>query len=88
MDKRNLRIQQFQWILNELVDIEWTEKEKGQNRKNNYILSNHWAVFNIGFPLFAQEMGDSIIANNCKDPRKRVVEMLHALQNQSKRLFY
>ena len=29
MDKRNLRIQQFQWILNELVDIEWTEKEKG-----------------------------------------------------------
>ena len=22
MDKRNLRIQQFQWILNELVDIE------------------------------------------------------------------
>ena len=63
-------------------------KKKGRNRKNSYILSNHCAVFNIVFPLFAQEMGDSIFAKDCKDPRKRVAEMLHALRNQSKRLFY
>ena len=66
MNKRNVRIQQFQWILNELVDIEWTEKEKERNRKDNYILSNHWTVFNIVSPLFVQEMGDSIFAKTAK----------------------
>lgn len=35
------------------------------------------------YSLFAQEMGDSIFANDNKDPRNRVVEMLHALSSKS-----
>ena len=82
MDKRNPLIQYFQWIMSEL-------KEKRGGTERTIIYCQTIKQCSTLYSLFAQEMDDSIFANDNKDPRNRVVEMLHAsfLQSQSKRLF-
>ena len=76
MDKRNPLIQYFQWIMNEL-------KEKRGGTERTIIYCQTIKQCSTLYSLFAQEMGDSIFANDNKDPRNRVVEMLHALSSKS-----
>ena len=76
MDKRTPLLQYFQWILNEL-----TEKKGGTERTIIYCQTIKQC--STLYSLFMQEMGDSIFANDSKDPRKRLIEMLHALSSKS-----
>ena len=76
MDKRNPLIQYFQWILNEL-------KEKRGRTERTIIYCQTIKQCSTLYSLFAQEMGDSIFANDSKDPRTRLIEMLRALSSKS-----
>ena len=60
MDKRNPLIQYFQWILNEL-------KKKWGGTERTIIHCQTIKQCSTLYSLFAQEMGDSIFANESKD---------------------
>ena len=76
MDKRNKVIQYFQWMLNELG-------EKRGETERTIIYCQTIKQCSTLYSLFTQEMGDSLFANDSKDPRKRLIEMLHALSSKS-----
>ena len=76
MDKHTPLLQYFQWILNEL-------KEKKSGTERTIIYCQTIKQCSTLYSLFMQEIGDLIFANDSKDPRKRLIEMLHALSSKS-----
>lgn len=76
MDKRTPLLQYFQWILNEL-------KEKKGGTERTIIYCQTIKQCSTLYSLFVQEMGDLIFATDSKDPRQRLIEMLHALSSKS-----
>ena len=76
MDKRTPLLHYFQWILNELKQI------KGKTQKK-IIYCQTINQCSTLYSLFMQERGDSVFANDSKDPRKRLIEMLHNLSSKS-----
>ena len=76
MDKRNPLIQYFQWILNEL-------RENRGGTERTIIYCQTIKQCSTLYSLFRQEMGNSIFGHDSKDPRNRLIEMLHALSSKS-----
>ena len=73
--KQNSLTQYFQWILDEL-------KERRSSTERTIIYCQTVKQCSTLYSLFVQEMGSSIFADDSKDPRKRQVEMLHALSSK------
>ena len=76
MVKQNSLTQYFQWLLDEV-------KEKGALTERTIIYCHTVKQSSTLYSLFVQELGDGIFVNECKDPRERFVEMLHALSSKS-----
>lgn len=75
MRKQNSLIQYFQWILDEL------EGKKGSTERT-IIYCQTVKQCSTLYSLFLREMGKGIFADDSEDPRKRLVEMLHALSSK------
>ena len=76
MDKHVPLLGYFQWILDEL-------KLKRGGTKRTIIYCQTIKQCSTLYSLFSKEMGESLFADDNKDPRKRLIEMLHALSSKA-----
>ena len=76
MMKQNSLIQYFQWILDELM-------EKKGSTERTIIYCQTVKQCSTLYSLFSREMNSKIFADASEDPKKRLVEMLHALSSKA-----